>query len=87
MNGVRSGGRMSITREDILTVKDAAQLLGVSTYTIMEYARRGVLPGRKLGRSWRFIRTELEDAIQQLTACGNRPGRLIQAAPRPGTGA
>jgi hypothetical protein len=30
------------------------------------FARRGILPGRKLGRTWRFLRPELEDAIQRL---------------------
>lgn len=57
---------MSITRQDILTVSETAELLGLSTYTITDYARRGLLPGRKLGRSWRFIRSELEDAVRQL---------------------
>ena len=31
-----------------------------------EYARRGILPGRKLGRTWRFLRPELEQAIKGL---------------------
>jgi hypothetical protein len=39
-------------------------LLDLKPYTVKEYARRGILPGRKLGRNWRFLR--LEDAIQRL---------------------
>ncbi len=37
-----------ITREDIMTVSDVASLLGLSTYTVKEYARRQLLPGANL---------------------------------------
>lgn len=57
---------MSITREDVLTVADVAALLDLKPYTVKEYARRGILPGRKLGRTWRFLRPELEKAIRHL---------------------
>ena len=57
---------MSITREDVLTVDDVARLLELKPYTVKEYARRGILPGRKLGRTWRFLRLELEQAIKGL---------------------
>jgi excisionase family DNA binding protein len=57
---------MSITREDVLTVSDVAALLDLKPYTVKEYARRGILPGRKLGRTWRFLRPELEEAIRHL---------------------
>jgi excisionase family DNA binding protein len=57
---------MRITREDVLTVSDVAALLDLKPYTVKEYARRGILPGRKLGRTWRFLRPELEEAIRQL---------------------
>lgn len=56
---------VSITREDVLPVSDVAALLDLP-YTVNEYARRGILPGRKLGRTWRFLRPELEDAIKRL---------------------
>jgi excisionase family DNA binding protein len=57
---------VSITREDVLTVADVAALLDLKPYTVKEYARRGILPGRKLGRTWRFLRPELEEAIRHL---------------------
>jgi excisionase family DNA binding protein len=57
---------VSITREDVLTVDDVARLLELKPYTVKEYARRGILPGRKLGRTWRFLRPELEQAIKGL---------------------
>jgi excisionase family DNA binding protein len=57
---------VAITREDVLTVNDVATLLELKPYTVKEYARRGILPGRKLGRTLRFLRPELEEAIQRL---------------------
>jgi excisionase family DNA binding protein len=49
-----------------MTVAEVADLVGLSAYTVKDYARRGILPGRKLGRSWRFLRPELEDALSCL---------------------
>jgi excisionase family DNA binding protein len=69
---VQTGANMSITREDVLTVADVAALLDLKPYTVKEYARRGILPGRKLGRNWRFLRPELEEAIKRLP---HAPGR------------
>lgn len=57
---------MGITRADVMTVDDVATLLELKPYTVKEYARRGILPGRKLGRTWRFLRPELEDALRDL---------------------
>jgi excisionase family DNA binding protein len=58
--------RPVLTRADVMTVAEVADLVGLSAYTVKEYARRGILPGRKLGRYWRFLRPELEDALRQL---------------------
>lgn len=63
---------MSITREDVMTVRDVAELLELRPYTVKEYARRGILPGRKLGRTWRFLRPELEEAIKRLPQSPDR---------------
>jgi excisionase family DNA binding protein len=43
----------------VLTADEAAELLRVSTKTVLSMARGGVLPGTKVGRSWRFLRTDL----------------------------
>ncbi|MEO8969161.1 MAG: helix-turn-helix domain-containing protein [Solirubrobacteraceae bacterium] len=50
----------------MLIVTDVAALLDLKPYTVQEYARRGILPGRKLGRTWRFLRPELEESIRRL---------------------
>lgn len=45
--------------KDILTVNDAAELLGISPYTVRKQARQGLIPGRKIGKEWRFSRESL----------------------------
>ncbi len=46
---------------DILTADEVAQLMRVSRDTVYRLVARGELPGRKVGRAWRFSRA----AIQQ----------------------
>nr|WP_014106997.1 helix-turn-helix domain-containing protein [Sulfobacillus thermotolerans]AEP14334.1 DNA-binding domain protein [Sulfobacillus thermotolerans] len=44
---------------EILTVAQVAEWLQVNPYTVREEARRGHLPGRKVGREWRFSRAAI----------------------------
>lgn len=44
---------------EVLTADEAASLLRVSTKTVLALARDGVLPGEKVGRAWRFVRSDL----------------------------
>lgn len=44
------------TTDDVLSADEAACLLKVHPKTIRSLARRGELPGRKVGRVWRFER-------------------------------
>ena len=53
-----------LTREDVLDGRDVAELLHLPLSTVLEYARRGLLPGRKLGRRWIFLRDEIEVAVR-----------------------
>lgn len=45
--------------KDVLNVGEAAALLGVSQWTVREQARQGHVPGRKVGKEWRFSRAAL----------------------------
>lgn len=58
-------------REDaeVLTADEAAHLLRVSTKTVLILARDGVLPGKMVGRAWRFVRSDL---IEHLRGDGRR---------------
>jgi excisionase family DNA binding protein len=56
--------RPRLTREDVLGGHEVADLLGLPVSTVLEYARRGLLPGHKLGRRWIFLRDEIEAAVR-----------------------
>jgi excisionase family DNA binding protein len=47
----------------VLTTEEAADLLRVSSKTILALARDGSLPGEKVGRAWRFLRSDLLDYV------------------------
>lgn len=53
-----------MAQKDVLDVDEAAQLLGVSPWTIREQVRRGRIPGRKVGKEWRFLRQALLDWLR-----------------------
>ena len=45
--------------DQVLTAAEAAELLQVDEKAVRDMARRGELPGRKVGREWRFVRRAL----------------------------
>jgi excisionase family DNA binding protein len=49
---------------EVLTAEEAADLLRVSTKTILALARDGSLPGEKVGRAWRFLRADLLEYVR-----------------------
>ncbi len=44
---------------EILNPQEAAEFLRVSLLTVQRQARAGRLPGRRIGKQWRFSRTVL----------------------------
>ena len=65
--------------DPILTIKDVAEYLKVNERTIYRLAASGELPGFKVGNSWRFKRSELEQYIaeQQHRANEQDPNKSI----------
>lgn len=53
----------SLTRADLMTAAEVAELLGVPISTVRDWGRRGTLPRVKLGRHIRFVRTQVEAAV------------------------
>lgn len=45
--------------DQLITAQEAMKLLGISRNTLYALARRGELPGKKFGKSWRFHRAAL----------------------------
>lgn len=50
---------------DILTVQEVAKMLGLSEVTIYRLAKKGEIPARKVGRSWRFSRSVIEKWVRK----------------------
>lgn len=53
-----------LAKENVLTVKEAALCLRLSESTVLRLAAKGILPGAKLGRQWRFSRESILDLIR-----------------------
>ncbi len=44
---------------EVLTTEETAALLRVSTKTVLSLVRSGSLPGEKVGRAWRFLKSDV----------------------------
>jgi excisionase family DNA binding protein len=55
-----------LTRAELMTSREVAELLDVPTSTVLEWGRNGTLPRVKLGRHVRFIRAHVEAAILEI---------------------
>jgi excisionase family DNA binding protein len=51
--------RPSPPQDDVLTTAQLADLLKIDEATVRKLARGGGLPGRKIGRDWRFSRAAI----------------------------
>ena len=49
--------------KEVLTIEEAAELLGVSVKTFNKVLHSENIPGRKIGREWKFSRQALIDWI------------------------
>ncbi len=63
--------------DDVLSAAEAAALLKVSLQTVLKESREGRLPGRKVGREWRYSRLRLMEHLGQYAG---------ERAPSPSTG-
>lgn len=58
----------------IMNVRQAAKLLGLSPYTVREFARDGKIPAKKVGRAWRFSRDALIRWLETPDPYRHKPG-------------
>jgi len=49
-----------LTAADVLTAREVANLLHVPQSTVEDWARRGVIPSRKVGRRRLYLRPSIE---------------------------
>jgi excisionase family DNA binding protein len=46
-----------------MTAREVAELLRLPVSTVYELARRGELPACRLGRTWRFLRSQIQELL------------------------
>jgi excisionase family DNA binding protein len=51
--------KFSLMGEEILTVREVADLLKLHPKTVNKFAISGRLPGYRIGRQWRFRKSEV----------------------------
>ena len=56
--------RPTLTRDEVMTASEVANLLHLPVSTVYYLARRGELPARRLGRTWRFLRPRIEQLFE-----------------------
>lgn len=57
----------STLREPLLTAAQVGALLGgIPTNTVLQYARDGRLPCVRIGKHVRFVRSDVDDALEVL---------------------
>jgi excisionase family DNA binding protein len=59
--------RGGLTRDQVMTAREVAELLQMPVSTVYELARRGEIPARRLGRTWRFLRPPAGGAARRLS--------------------
>jgi excisionase family DNA binding protein len=61
-SGTINPGDMADSRteyDEILTVGQVSKLLKLHQRTIYKLVRNGMIPGRRIGKKWRFLRSEI----------------------------
>lgn len=46
-------------QKEVLTTEEAAEFLSLRPFTIRVYAKRGIIPAKKVGKEWRFYKPDL----------------------------
>ncbi len=50
---------MEAALQDVLIATELAELLRLHVKTVYKLAESGVIPGKRIGRSWRFNRSDM----------------------------
>jgi excisionase family DNA binding protein len=58
-----ASAHVGLTRDEVMTAPEVAELLHLPVSTVYYLARRGELPAHRLGRTWRFLRPRLEELL------------------------
>jgi excisionase family DNA binding protein len=65
--------------EDIITASQVAELLHIHVRTVYRLTEEGLIPGNRIGRSWRFNKKDILDLVS------NGQGKNLNLDPHPKT--
>lgn len=51
---------------EVMKTREAAEYLRMHEKTLLKHAQRGLVPAKKVGGEWRFLRSELERWLQEI---------------------
>ena len=60
-----------MSENDVMTTEEVSQYLRIDEQTVRDLLRARTLPGRKVGRSWRVLRSELDAWLRQPEPAGD----------------
>ena len=60
-----------MSENDVMTTEEVSQYLRIDEQTVRDLLRARKLPGRKVGRSWRVLRSELDAWLRQPEPVGD----------------
>jgi len=64
---------------EIMTIEEVAEYLRVSERTVYDWAQKGQLPGGKLGTTWRFKRSDIENWVNSKLGAKAAPASAPQS--------
>lgn len=75
MSSIRTKKVAAPIGDRLLTLKEAAVVLQLSTRTLREYVSRGEIEGRIIGGRWRFRRADLDAFFENAPRAWDFAGR------------
>jgi PTS system nitrogen regulatory IIA component len=51
--------------DQLMSVKDLAEYLNINISTVYMWSQQGQIPAMKVGKMWRYRRSEIEDWLNQ----------------------
>ncbi|WP_290482000.1 methylation-associated defense system helix-turn-helix domain-containing protein MAD1 [Hyphomonas sp. UBA3201] len=63
-------------QSEIMTIKEVAEYLKINEKTAYRLASEGKIPGFKVGGSWRFRHSDIDDWIDKEAKSAGRGGKI-----------
>ena len=68
-----TGGNEPLLQNEVLTIKEVATYLRVSSVTVWRWCQKGVIPASRVGRNWRIRRDDVLQLFEEAEPAGPGP--------------